>query len=153
MVARAAADVALKVVPNLCLGWLGVLFEERRSGHHHAWRAVAALEAMVVLERLLDHTQRAILVGHALNGFDLSAIDIGRKHRARLHQLSVEVDGTGATLARVAAHMGARQLQLFAEKLNKQSASLNLTAYGSSVHGHAHGRHGLPSLPGFFLGI
>src|SRR5437588_211059 len=57
VVAGAAAQVALEPVANLFLGWVRVLGQEAGGRHDHAWRAVAALEAVVVPECLLERVQ------------------------------------------------------------------------------------------------
>src|SRR5688572_31639197 len=45
---------------HVLLGGVGVLVEEARGGHHHAGRAVAALQAVVLHERLLHRVQLAV---------------------------------------------------------------------------------------------
>eukprot|EP00581_Thalassiosira_minuscula_P037644 CAMPEP_0184456544 /NCGR_PEP_ID=MMETSP0740-20130409/27161_1 /TAXON_ID=385413 /ORGANISM="Thalassiosira miniscula, Strain CCMP1093" /LENGTH=92 /DNA_ID=CAMNT_0026828709 /DNA_START=20 /DNA_END=295 /DNA_ORIENTATION=+ len=52
MVAGAAADIAVQIVPDLCLGRLGVVFQQRRGRHDHARCTKTALQPVVVLKRL-----------------------------------------------------------------------------------------------------
>src|SRR3954462_7827731 len=54
VVAGAAAEVALEPVADLFLARVRVAPEEVGGGHDHAGRAVAALERVVVPERLLE---------------------------------------------------------------------------------------------------
>src|SRR5262245_48235775 len=53
-VARTAAEVARDRVPDVALGGRLVLAQERNARHHHAGRAVAALEAVLLPEAFLD---------------------------------------------------------------------------------------------------
>src|SRR5207342_3862962 len=53
VVAGAAAEVPLQADAHLLLGRVRVLLEEADRGHHHARRAVAALQPVVLLEGLL----------------------------------------------------------------------------------------------------
>ncbi len=54
VIPRAAADVAFKVMAYLHLGRFRIVLQQRRRRHHHARRAEAALQPVVILERLLD---------------------------------------------------------------------------------------------------
>src|SRR5438876_10883262 len=65
-VARTPAQVAFEPPPDLVLCRVRVLGEQVRRGHDEARCAVAALEAMLVPEGLLDRVQLAIL-GQALD--------------------------------------------------------------------------------------
>src|SRR5664279_902964 len=75
VIASAAADVAVELLAD------GVLVEivaaaahdiERR--HDHAGGAIAALQAVVLAERLLHRMQGPARLGQTLNGGDLSAL-------------------------------------------------------------------------------
>ena len=59
-VAGAAADVALQRLLDLVLGRARVRAQQRRRAHQHPRRAVAALERVVVVERLLQRGQLAV---------------------------------------------------------------------------------------------
>src|SRR6266571_5852533 len=61
LVARAAADVALERVPTLVFARLRVLLEQAHGGEHHATRAVAALERVVLVKTLLQRMQGTVL--------------------------------------------------------------------------------------------
>src|SRR5258707_745875 len=50
VVSGAAAQVPLEAHTDVGLGRVGVLLQKRHRGHHHPGRAVAALEAVVVVE-------------------------------------------------------------------------------------------------------
>src|SRR5450432_4738753 len=68
-VARAAAQVSRDRFADLQLGWLRIVRKQRRAGHQHAGRAEAALQAVLVPERLLDGVQLAVLL-QAFDGGD-----------------------------------------------------------------------------------
>jgi len=78
------------------------LIEQIGRGHDEARRAEAALQAVLVPERLLQRMKLSIL-GHALDRGEVAAFGLNGEHRAALHRLSIDEDGAGAALARVAA--------------------------------------------------
>src|SRR4029078_10858655 len=94
-VARAAAEVAADPRPDLLLVGLRVLLQEPGRLHDHPRRAEAALEAVLVPERLLEGVERGA-VGHALDRLDLGAVGLDREHRAGARALPVDVDGARA---------------------------------------------------------
>ena len=130
---------------SLSLG-LGVLVEERRRGHHHARGAEAALQAVVGLERRLDHAERAVGVGHALDRAHLGAVDVERQHVAGLHRDAVDVHDAGAALRGVAADVGAGQPQALAQELHEERPPLHLARDRAAVDGHRYLGHAI--LPG-----
>src|SRR5690606_5952218 len=105
VVTRAAAEIALQPLADLALGRAGVALEQVRRRHHHARRAEAALQAVIVLEGLLDDAERAVRVGHALDRPDLRALARGGEDRAGLDAVTIYMDDAGAALAGVAADM------------------------------------------------
>src|SRR5206468_3746671 len=70
LVAGAAADVALERMPNLVFARLRVLLEEAHGGEHHATRAVATLERVVLVKALLQPMEGSVL-GQTLDRADL----------------------------------------------------------------------------------
>src|SRR5207249_7573034 len=101
VVARAATEVALELVPDLVFRRLRVAFEHLVGGHDHARRAEAALEPVLLPEALLDRVQLAVL-RETLDCQDGRTVGLDREHRARLHRLAAEEDRARAALARVA---------------------------------------------------
>src|SRR5690242_5832101 len=59
LVARAAAEVPADALPNLGLAGVGVFAKEVHTRHNHAGRAVAALQAVLLPEPLLQGMQSA----------------------------------------------------------------------------------------------
>src|SRR5439155_12827709 len=81
VVAGAAAQVPLEALADVGLGRVGVLLQERHRRHHHAGGAVAALEAVVLVEGLL-HRVEVPVGGQALDGGDAGAVGLHGEHRA-----------------------------------------------------------------------
>src|SRR6478752_1455675 len=125
LVARAAAVVALERVADLAVGRLGVPGEEVGRDHDHARRAEAALEAVLLPERLLQRME-AVAGGEALDRRDAAAVRLDREHRAALHGVAVDVDGAGAALARVAADVGAGELEVLPNELDEEASGLDV---------------------------
>ncbi|KAG1649237.1 hypothetical protein GQR58_029200 [Nymphon striatum] len=65
VVAGAAAQVAFEAFADLGLGWVRVLFQERRRRHDHAWRAVSTLQSVALLEGFLHRVPVLITGGRA----------------------------------------------------------------------------------------
>src|SRR6476660_4651771 len=107
-VAGAAAEVAADPFADLRLGGFRVPIEEPGGLHDHSRGAEAALQAVLVPERLLEGMQRRA-VDHALDRPDLGAVRLDREHGAGLRAAAVHVNGAGAAVARVAADVGAGQ--------------------------------------------
>src|SRR4029079_14270375 len=80
-VSGTATQVAADPLADLVLGRRLVLAEEPGSLHDHARGAEAALEAVLVPERLLERVEGGA-VGPALDGLDLSTVGLDRQHRA-----------------------------------------------------------------------
>ena len=127
VVARAAADVALEPLAHLVLARVGVLLQQVGGAHQHAGRAEAALQAVMLAERLLQRVQLAAL-GQALDRRHLGAVGLGREHGAGLDRIAVDMDHAGAALAGVAADMGAGEAEIAAQEIDQQRARLDLAA-------------------------
>ncbi len=78
----AAAEVASKRLLELCTARMGVLIEKRNAGHDDARGAEAALVCSMVDEGLLNRMERATLARKTLDGRDVLALAIKRKHLA-----------------------------------------------------------------------
>src|SRR5215210_4934587 len=75
LVAGAAAQVALEALPDLLLGGVRVLLQEADGSHDHAWRAIAALEAVCLVEGLLHRVPVSVL-GDPLYSRDLAPVGL-----------------------------------------------------------------------------
>src|SRR6478752_3458763 len=125
LVAGAAAQVAGQRPAHVLLGRVGVLVEERLGGQHHARRAEAALQTVLLPEALLQRMQLAG-ASQALDGADLLSVGLHRQHGARLHRAPVDQYGTGAAVGGVAAHVGAGQAEPAADQVGQQQPRLHL---------------------------
>src|SRR5215471_5865079 len=74
-VARAAAQVARDRVADLILAGVLVLLQQRAAGHHHAGRAEAALQAVLLHEAFLDRVQLAVLL-ETLDGLHIAPVGL-----------------------------------------------------------------------------
>src|SRR5712692_1348786 len=131
-VARAATEVALEAPPDLVIGRTRVLRQQISGGHDHPWRAEAALEAVLVPERLLQRVELAIL-GHAFDRGEALAFGLDREHGAALHRLAVDEDRAGPALAGVASDMGARQAGDVPYVVHEQEPGLDLILVPAAV--------------------
>jgi hypothetical protein len=120
LVARAAADIAFEQLADLGIGGLRLLAAQIHRTHHHAGRAEAALQAMALLEGRLHGVHGSVGSGHALYGLHLGALGLHGQHGAGLDGLAIDQHRAGSALAGIAAHMGARQAQLFTQRLHQQ---------------------------------
>src|SRR3546814_5977699 len=59
VITRAAADVALQPLADLVFLGIGVLLQKVHGGHHHARRAEAALQPVMLAEGRLHGVQRS----------------------------------------------------------------------------------------------
>src|SRR5437016_4146515 len=119
-VTGAAAEVPGDRLADLQLGRRGVRGEEPDRGHHHSRRAEPALQAVLLMEALLDRMELPILL-ESLDGGDARLIRLHREQRAGLHRAAVEKDGAGAADA-AAAPAAARTLSSVAWPRSVSSA-------------------------------
>src|SRR6266568_5045526 len=100
VIAGAAAQVALELLADgPLLERVALAVDDVDRGHDHAGGAEAALQAVVLAERLLHRVQLAV-GREPLDGQHLGAVGLQREQRARLHGLAVDVDDAGAALRR-----------------------------------------------------
>ena len=112
---------------------------------HHARSAVAALEAVVLVERLLDGVP-LLAVGQALDRRDRRAVGLRGEHRARLHRLALDStvhaphdDVSHPTLVPVRRHV-------LPEVLHEQGAGFDIVLLRHPVDRHTDLHHCSPSL-------
>src|SRR2546430_640239 len=94
-VTRAPAEVAGDRPPDVVLGGIGRLLQERGPGEHHARGAEAALQPVLLLERRLDRVE--LPVGRQpLHRCDRAPIRLDPEQGAGLHRGPVQQDRAAA---------------------------------------------------------
>ena len=133
LVPRAAAQVPRNRHTDLLLRGRLVRLEEFVRGEDDAGSAVAELEAMVLLERLLDGMHLA-MGGQPLNRQDLRAVCLDREHRAVLDRAAVHDDDARPAMARVASDVHAREPQLVPQEVDEERPRLDGPLAAGAVH-------------------
>ncbi len=125
LIAGTAADIAAKPLLDLfAIGkWVGAQRRGRR--HHHAGDAVTALAGAGLVEGALQDIELAGL-GQRLDGLDMSALRLGHRQQARLHQHAIDEHRTGAAFAGAAAFLVAGEMQVVAQEVEQALARLGV---------------------------
>ena len=144
VVAGAAAEVALEPLADSSLARRAAFLDQRDGRHDHPRRAVAALERVMVVERLLHGMELAVR-GEPLDGRDLGPVDLDAEQGARLRGHAVDEDGACAARRGVAPDVRPRQPEPVAEDVDEQLARLELELVAGPVHGQRNASHGRTS--------
>src|ERR687897_151525 len=143
VVAGAAAEVPLEGLAHLFVGRVRVLPQVAGRRHDHARCAVAALEAVVAMERLLDRMQ--LPVGRQpLDRRDLPAVDLHGEQVARFDGLAVHQDGARAARRGIASDVGPGEPEGLPEEVHEERARLDVRLARDPVDGDRHVGHGSP---------
>ena len=129
---------------DLVFGRIGVLLQQRDRRHHEPGRAVAALQCVLLVERLL-HRVELVAVREALDRRHLAAVCLHREHRARLDRLAVEQHRARAARGRVAADVRPLQSELLAQEVREELPRLDVRFAARAVHGDRDPRHAFAS--------
>src|ERR1700687_3218646 len=141
VVAGAAADIAFQLVADGVLVELAAIaVDDIDRRHDHARRAIAALQPVIVAERGL-HRMQLVSLRDALAGRDTWAGGLSDQHGAGFDRPAVDMHDTGAALAGVAADMGAGQVQMVAQEIDKKGAVLDVGRDRLAVHRQFDCRH------------
>src|SRR2546428_694327 len=135
-VTGAAAEIPGDRLTDLLLRRRGVRGEEADRGHHHSRGAEPALQAVLLVEALLDRMELPILL-ESLDRGDARLIHLHREEGAGLHRAAVEQDGACAAACGVAADVGPGHPEVLAEEVNEQRSRLDVDVVGGPVHRHA----------------
>src|SRR5262249_38507198 len=100
-------------------------------------RAVAALERIMVDERLLQRMQRA-LGRETLNRGYLRTVVHDGKRQARIDAPPVNEHGAGAALALIAAFFRPRQVQMLAQQVKERCAGIEHEGMMRPIDGQAY---------------
>jgi hypothetical protein len=119
----------------ICFCRIWIIREYLAYRHDHAGGTEAALQTVVLAQRLLDR-----MAVDALDRGDPAAIGLRGEHGAGLDRDPVEFDRTGTALGRVAAHVGAGEPQLVPQEVHEQGPSRErfgvFVAIDRDRHGH-----------------
>src|SRR5262245_12342095 len=135
-VAGAAAEVSGDGFADFLLARVLVALEQCRAGHHHARRAEPTLQRVLLGEALLHGMELAALL-QAFDGGDLRSIGLHRQHGARLDRIAVHDHRAGAAMRGVAADVGPRHAEHFADEVHQEQARLDFRFVRRAVDGHA----------------
>src|SRR6516162_7969573 len=124
LIPGAAAKIAGNTHADLGLARVGILLQKSVGARDHPRCAEAALQTVMLTERLLQGMERAAGIGKAFDGEDLRAIGLHRKHGAGLYRLAVEGDRARAARAGVAADMRPSKAELLAQEMDEQQTRL-----------------------------
>ena len=119
MISGTAANVTFETFTNILLARVRVLFDKFNGAHHHAGRAETALQAMVLVKRLLHRMQR-FRASNSFDGRDVGAFGGNGQHGAGFYRFAVYMNDTGAALAGVTADVSACQCHGFADEADEQ---------------------------------
>src|SRR5713226_5119062 len=90
---------------------------------------------MLLKEALLQRVQLTVLL-QAFDRFDLAAVGLAGQQRAGFDRLAVEQDSAGATVRRIAADMGAREIQVLSDEVDQEQSGLDFGAMLLAVYPH-----------------
>src|SRR5712691_3568656 len=125
-------------MPHLGFAGIGVAIDQIVGGHDHAGRAEAALQTVLVPERLLQWMQLPV-GGKTFDRHHGRPVGLNGEDRAGLDRLPIDEDRTRAALAGVAADVGAGKAEVVAEKVNEEEAGLDLRVLLRAVDGEGNG--------------
>jgi hypothetical protein len=103
----------------------GGFFEHRDGGHDLARSAIAALETVALDEGGL-HGMEFVAVGQPLDGCDFVVLVRDGKRKAGEHALPVNVNGTCAALALIAAFLASAERELFPQGVKQGGSGVEL---------------------------
>ena len=113
-VAGTAADIAGEVVADFALGRVRVLLEQVADSHDHPRRAEAALQGVVLMKGRLNRMQCAAW-RETFDRRDRGSVGHHSENRTGFDGLSIDIDGAGAALRRVATDMGSGEAEIVSQ--------------------------------------
>src|SRR5258708_5922382 len=114
VISSAAADVALELFADrLVVERVALALHHVDRRHDHAGGTEAALQAVIVAERLLHRVQRRA-IGEPIDGKDVRAFGLPGEHGTGFDRLAVHVDDASTALRGVAADVGTGEAQCLA---------------------------------------
>src|SRR5690242_1010753 len=145
-VAGAAAEVAGESVLDLVAGGGGGVRQEGGAGDEEAGRAVAALRRATLGEGQLERVQ-GVVASKALDSGDGGILGFDGEQQAGEDRLAIHQHGAGATVAQLAAVLGASQVQLLTQHFEQGVGGRGgyLACLAVDLEGHKLLGHGIHS--------
>src|SRR6202051_3384769 len=150
LIAGAAAQIAGYADADVFFGRVGIVAQKLDQRGQDARRAESALQTVMLVERLLQRVQGAVVNSDALDRQDLVPVGLHREHQARSRRIAVEENGAGAAHAVLAAEMGAGQAELMAQEIRQRHPHRHGGFMALAVDGDGNASrlaHGLLPLP------
>src|SRR5262245_10489298 len=91
-------------------------------GHDLTGRTVAALQGIMIDERLLHGMERSVSVGNTLDGDDVPAFNLCHRGQAGCNAPTVDMDRTCTALAMITALLSPEKRQRFAQGIKQRDA-------------------------------
>lgn len=120
LICAAAANIAAHLFADLIVGAGMAFVEQTHCGADLTRGAVSALKSVVV-EKSSLHGVEFVSVREPLDRNDICAVTGGRQSQTGIDTVAVEQDGACAALSMIAAFLGARQLEVFAQCIEQGS--------------------------------
>ncbi len=97
-----------------------MLLQHGIDRHDDAGSAETTLQAVLLLERLLNWMHLIPIASHPFNRCDLHTIGLYRQHKTGTYRFTIQEDGTTPADAVFAANMRPREMKLMAQKIREQ---------------------------------
>ena len=150
LVSGAAAEITFYRVTNLRFGRIALAIQEIRRRHHHAGRAVAALQSMLLPESLLQRMIGSV-ARQAFDGRDGRAVGLRGEYRARLDRLAIHEHRAGSAKRAFTADVRTGQSHDLADVMDEEHSRFDHVRAGLAinryVYAHRYFRLRLPLRP------
>ena len=133
LVSGAATQVSVQPLPYVLVVRVRISRNQVNRAHDHARRAKSALQSVVFPECRL-HWMQFTFNSQPFDGRNISAFGLQRQHRATLDRATVDVNDACPTLAGIATDVRTGELQVFAQYVNEQGTTLNVSRDGLAVY-------------------
>src|SRR5258708_12420765 len=126
---------------DLFLAWIGILTEHGMYRHDNTRGTKAALQAMLVQERVVEGMQMAIVSSHPLNGRHRHPICLYCKHQTGAYGLSIQQHSAATTNTMFAANMRTCKVEVMTEKIRKKQTHRHASFVVMTINCHCNITH------------
>src|SRR5579872_2484832 len=127
-IAGATAEMPGQKIADRLFAWFAVFTQENIERHQNARGAKPTLKRVIAFEGGLQNTEAIRRGGEPLDRPQRATIGLHRKHEAGAHQMTVDLDRTGAADAVFTTDMRAGGADLVTQEIREQHARLRLAA-------------------------